>query len=357
MRPSRSWSRPASSFPTPISVPSCGPPRAGPSALYLAALAVTAGARHRDIGVTFTGDDRFMGDYLRAELLDRVSPADVSFLTRTAILEQMSGPLCDAVVGGTRSSAILERLEGRNLLVVPLDRRREWYRYHHLFRELLLSELRRREPGMLVELHLRAAAWCEANGLPESAIDHAQAAGDADRVARLVLQLANTVWVSGRSDTVMRWMEWFEQGSSTLPAIAVHGALMFALAGSRWHRAWAVAADVRDRYARTATRWRHVGYLRALLCRDGGAMRRDADRLDGSGRPARTAPRCSSRGRSYLLEGDLGGRTRSSPERWTRRPAPAPRRRSPCSSPSGASWRSNATTGPRSRPSLPRRLP
>ena len=140
-----------------------------PVGLYLAALAVTAGARHRDIGVTFTGDDRFMGDYLRAELLDRVSPADVSFLTRTAILEQMSGPLCDAVVGGTRSSAILERLEGRNLLVVPLDRRREWYRYHHLFRELLLAELRRREPGMLVELHLRAAAWCEANGLPESA--------------------------------------------------------------------------------------------------------------------------------------------------------------------------------------------
>ena len=158
-----------------------------------------AGGSSTEIGATFTGDDRFMGDYLRSEFLDRVSRAEVLFLTRTSILDRMCGPLCDAVIGGTRSGDVLERLERRNLLVVPLDRRREWYRYHQLFRELLSSELRRREPANVAELHLRAATWCEANGQPEAAIDHAQAAGDADRVARLVLQLANPVWASGRA--------------------------------------------------------------------------------------------------------------------------------------------------------------
>ena len=111
----------------------------------------------------------------------------MAFLTRTAVLERMCGPLCDAVLDTTGSAGVLESLEGSNLLLVPLDRRREWYRYHHLFRDLLRAELQRREPELVAELHARAAVWCEANGLPEVAIDHAQAAGDADRVARLVL--------------------------------------------------------------------------------------------------------------------------------------------------------------------------
>ena len=171
----------------------------------------------------------------------------------------MCGPLCDATLERQRSSAVLERLESRNLLVVPLDRRREWYRYHHLFRELLSSELRRREPEMVSELHRRAAEWYEANGMPETAIDHAQAAGDADTVARLVLQLANPVWASGRSDTVLRWMEWFEANHliERYPAIAVHGALMFALAGrpgdtERWAAAAEATSDDGD-----AFRWQH----------------------------------------------------------------------------------------------------
>ena len=117
--------------------------------------------------------------------------------------------------------------------MVPLDRRREWYRYHQLFRELLSSELRRREPANIPELHLRAATWYESNGQPEAAIEHAQAAGDASRVAHLVLETANPVWASGRAHTVMRWMEWFEANGlvEQFPAIAAHGALMHALAG------------------------------------------------------------------------------------------------------------------------------
>ena len=120
-----------------------------PVGLYLAALAMKAGSPYTDVGLTFTGEDRFVGDYLRSEFLDRLSPTEVSFLTRTSILDRMCGPLCDATLGRTRSSAVLEELEGRNLLVIPLDRHRDWYRYHRLFRELLAAELRRREPELV----------------------------------------------------------------------------------------------------------------------------------------------------------------------------------------------------------------
>ena len=119
--------------------------------------------------------------------------------------------------------------------------------------------------------------------MPESAIDHAQAAGEADMVARLVLQLANPVWASGRSDTVLRWMEWFEANHliERYPAIAVHGALMFALTGrpadmERWAAA-AEATTSTGTLSDGSTVEGTLAYLRALLCRDGlAAMRRDA---------------------------------------------------------------------------------
>jgi LuxR family transcriptional regulator, maltose regulon positive regulatory protein len=285
-----------------------------PVGLYLAALAVKAGGASSEIGAKFTGDDRFMGDYLRSEFLDRVSRAEVLFLTRTSILDRMCGPLCDAVVGGRRSSDVLERLESRNLLVVPLDRHKEWFRYHQLFRELLLSELRRREPANITTLHLRAATWCEASSQTETAIYHAQAAGDADRVARLVLQIANPVWASGRAHTVMRWMDWFEANGlvERFPAIAVHGALMHALTG---HPAgterWAAAAErtsatgtLDDGNTMDGT----LAYLRALLCRDGvEEMRRDAQIAWNGLSPASPyrATMLHAEGLSYLLEGDL----------------------------------------------------
>jgi ATP/maltotriose-dependent transcriptional regulator MalT len=124
----------------------------------------------------------------------------VSFLIRTAVLDRMCGPLCDAVLATTGSAELLESLAGSHLLLVPLDRRREWYCYHHLFRDLLRAELERREPELVPKLHQRAAVWCEANGLEETAIDHAKAAGDADQIARLVLQVMQPVWASGRGD-------------------------------------------------------------------------------------------------------------------------------------------------------------
>jgi LuxR family transcriptional regulator, maltose regulon positive regulatory protein len=285
-----------------------------PVGLYLAALARTAGSPRSEMGLTFTGDDRFMGDYLRSEILDRVSPAEATFLTRTSILDAMSGPLCDATLGATGSSRSLEELESRNLLVLPLDHRREWYRYHHLFRELLATELGRREPQIVPELHLRAASWCEANGMPETAIEHAQAAGDADRVSRITLNVANTVWASGRADTVLGWMKWFEDRGlvGSYPGIAVHGALMFALMGQPGETdRWAVAAErapsggtLDDGNTVEAT----VAYLRALLGRDGvEAMRRDAQIALVGLSPASPyrATMLYTEAVSWLLDGDL----------------------------------------------------
>src|SRR4029434_318334 len=103
-----------------------------PAGLYLAALAMTSCSPHTCTGLTCTVDARFMGDYMRSEIVDRVSPTEASCLTRTSILEGMSGPLCDATLGATGSSRALEGLENRNLLVLPVAHSRAWYRYHHL---------------------------------------------------------------------------------------------------------------------------------------------------------------------------------------------------------------------------------
>jgi LuxR family maltose regulon positive regulatory protein len=195
----------------------------------------------------------------------------------------MCGPLCDAILGEKGSGRVLEQMESRNLLVVPLDRRREWYRYHHLLRELLRAELQRREPDLVADLHFRAAAWFEANEMPEAAIEHAQAAGDYDRVARLVLELQQPVWASGRVATVLRWMEWLSDVTAAehFGAIATHGSLIFALLGrpSEAER-WAAAVEraspagiLPDGSTMEGT----LAYLRAILCRNGiDQMRRDA---------------------------------------------------------------------------------
>ena len=284
-----------------------------PTGLYIAALAIRAGTRQSEVGFTFTGDDRYMGDYLRSELLDRVSGSEVSFLTRTAVLDRMCGSLCDAILGATASGRVLEEMESRNLLVVPLDRRREWYRYHHLFRELLQAELRRREPDLVRDLHSRAAEWYEANAMPEAAIEHAQAAGDHDRVARLVLELAQPVWAGGRVQTVLRWMEWLKDATSAehYGAIAVHGSLIFALLGqpSAAER-WAAAAE-RVSSAGTlpdgSTMESTLAYLRAILSRDGvDEMRRDAQIAWEGLSPASPyrATMLHTEGISYLVQGD-----------------------------------------------------
>src|SRR5262245_57915673 len=254
-----------------------------PAGLYLAALALKSGMQAP--GFTFAGDDRFVDDYLHSELLDHLSSSDVLFLARTSILDRMCGPLCDALVGGTSSGTTLRRLEEHNLLVVPLDRRREWYRYHHLFRELLEAELQRTSPAIVQDLHARAATWYEENGLSEAAIEHALAAGDDERAARIVLDVMQPAWARGRVETVGTWLELLESRSTGpyAAAVAAHGALIFALLG-RAHEAerWVKVAETApadgtlpDGNTVAAT----LAYLDANLCREGpGKMYADAGR-------------------------------------------------------------------------------
>jgi LuxR family transcriptional regulator, maltose regulon positive regulatory protein len=286
-----------------------------PVGLYLAALARTAGPAgdsQGDAGVGFSGDDRFMADYLWGELLSHLPEPTVSFLTRTAVLDRMCGPLCDAVLDISGSAELLASLADSNLLLIPLDRQRQWYRYHHLFRGLLRAELDRREPELVRELHARAARWFEANGLPENAIDHAQAAGDADQVAGLVAGLAQATYASGRVDTARRWVGWFdEQGLiDRYPLVVVQGALLHVLVGqpARAER-WADAAErgsaagkLQDR----STVETLLALLRGLMCRSGvERMRADAEstreRLgsDSQWRPAALL----LEGTAYLLAG------------------------------------------------------
>ena len=187
----------------------------------------------------------------------------------------MSGQLCDAALGIEGSAEILASLARSNLFLVALDRDGDWYRYHHLFRDLLRAELGRREPGAVVDIHRRAAAWCEANGQPEVALAHAQQAGDGDHVAALVLALMQPVWASGRLETVLRWMEWFEREHliDRYPAVAVHGALIFALTGRAIEaERWTAAAERAPRdgvLADGSTMESLLAYLRVNLCRDG----------------------------------------------------------------------------------------
>jgi LuxR family transcriptional regulator, maltose regulon positive regulatory protein len=284
-----------------------------PAGLYLAALAVKAGTPPTEAVFSFTGDDRYMGDYLRSEFLDRVSRAGVSFLTRTSILDRMCGSLCDATLNIRGSDRMLERLDNRNLLVVPLDHRREWYRYHQLFRQLLYAELNRREADMIPVLHLRAAAWFEGNGGFEAAIEHAQAAQDADWVGRLVLEWMQPVWASGRVDTVLNWLEWLEGKTAVehYSAIAAHGALILGMLGRPGvAERWAAAAEETASTATLPNGDTTEGvlfFMRAVLCRQGVTQMR----LDAQAALDRLSPASLHRwgmlhteGVSYLAEGD-----------------------------------------------------
>ena len=141
-----------------------------PAGLYLAALSVQAGAPSAAAAAGFTGDDQFVSEYFRLELLSRLPAAEAQFLKRTSMLDRMSGPLCDSVLQTTRSADTLESLERTNAFLVPLDRRGQWYRYHHLFGELLRNELERSEPEVALALNGRAMAWCIANDLTEAAM-------------------------------------------------------------------------------------------------------------------------------------------------------------------------------------------
>ena len=153
------------------------------AAVYLAVLAWRSGDCPRQ--TLPSGDRRQIADYLTAEVLAGQPPDVVRFLTRTSIVPQLCPDLCAELTGRDDSAQLLEAIEHENLFLAPLDDRREWYRYHHLFRELLEVELKRREPHVLPELHRRAAAWFEAADHVTEAVDHLISAGDVQGAADL----------------------------------------------------------------------------------------------------------------------------------------------------------------------------
>ncbi len=156
------------------------------AALQLAALSMQGRDDVAGFIAGFAGDDRYVVDYLAEEVLQRQTDRVQAFLLQTSILGRLSGPLCDAVTGDGGGKAMLEALDRGNLFLVPLDDRRRWYRYHHLFADVLQARLLDEQPGQVPELHRRASAWYAQNGEQSLAIGHALAAGDFGRAADLV---------------------------------------------------------------------------------------------------------------------------------------------------------------------------
>jgi LuxR family maltose regulon positive regulatory protein len=156
------------------------------AALQLAALSMQGRDDVASFIAGFTGNDRYIVDYLVDEVLARQPDEVRSFLLRTSILDRLSGPLCDAVTGSAGGKAMLERLERANLLVIPLDDRRQWYRYHHLFADVLRAHLEEEQTEQIPDLHRRASEWYEQQGERSEAIHHALAGGDFERTAELV---------------------------------------------------------------------------------------------------------------------------------------------------------------------------
>ncbi len=162
----------------------------------------------------FAGDDRYIVDYLVGEVLQRQTATIQNFLLQTAILDRLSGSLCDAVTGRTEDAiaptpsgqAILEGLERANLFIVPLDRRRLWYRYHSLFCDVLRHRLEQVLPGQLMELHRRASRWYEQNGFPAEAIGHALAAKEFATAARLIEQTGWLLLSHSETATLLGWL-------------------------------------------------------------------------------------------------------------------------------------------------------
>lgn len=157
-------------------------------------------------GLTVSGEDRYVTDYLYREALIHVPPDVQRFLRWTAVLDQLCAALCDALLADSVAQQRLRSLEASNMFLVPLDRRRDWYRYHSLFREFLLGELRRVEPDVVEKLHLRAADWYQSNGSPAMAVEHLLNTTERNRCVQLITELVLPTYQMGQMSTVQRWL-------------------------------------------------------------------------------------------------------------------------------------------------------
>ena len=182
--------------------------------LQLAGLSLRGQTDAAGFVAAFSGSHRFVLDYLADEVLDRQAGEVRAFLLETSVLERLSGDLCDAVTGRAGSQAMLAGIERAGLFLVPLDDVRAWWRYHHLFADLLRARLADEHPGRVRALHRAAAAWCEEHDLADDAVRHALDAGDSAWAARLVERHVEVLLGRSEGVTLRRWL-------SALPAQAV----------------------------------------------------------------------------------------------------------------------------------------
>jgi LuxR family maltose regulon positive regulatory protein len=161
---------------------------------------------------SFGGSHRYVIDYLVDEVLDRQTPQIQAFLLQTSILKRMTASLCNAVTGREDSQAVLEGLEAANLFLIPLDGERRWYRYHHLFADLLIGRLRQAQPGQVPTLHSRASEWYAHHGFQAEAVHHALAGGDAARAADLIEANGLRLIGQGAFSTVQNWIDVLPEG-------------------------------------------------------------------------------------------------------------------------------------------------
>lgn len=217
-----------------------------PVAIYLALRArasdVTAGRPRRP----FRGSAHTIAEYMRDELVSPLDAETQTWLTRSAVLEQMTGPSCDRVTGTIGSLRRLRELERVNQLVIPVDDDRTTFRFHHLFRELLCDALETREPGASARLGIEAARWHEEQGDPVQALDHAHRAGDLDELARLIERYGVALHQRGLLDSLSRWLQVFDRDGlrDRYAGVAVVGAWSEALHGhTAQAMTWLAAAE------------------------------------------------------------------------------------------------------------------
>ena len=215
----------------------------------------------------FAGDDRYIVDYLVEEVLQRQPDGVRSFLLQTSILDRLSGPLCDAVTGREDGRGMLEALERGNLFVVPLDDKRQWYRYHHLFADVLRAHSMEEQPDRVPTLHRRAAAWFEERGMAAEAIEQARAAGDHEMVARLLVANFEEFELIGHYASISSW-------SASLPDEMVQKRPRLALI----HAAAAFATEDNNQAARRLTSWAEDAIS---VIEDGGGFD-PSDDVDGT---------------------------------------------------------------------------
>ncbi|KRC58563.1 LuxR family transcriptional regulator [Agromyces sp. Root81] len=244
--------------------------------------AAIAGDSDRDGGEpsrSVSGDDRYVADYLYRESLVNLPEHQQRFLRRTAVLDTLSAPLCDAILDTHDAQLVLRELEASNVFIVPLDRSRGWYRYHALFREFLLGELRRLEPQAVPGLQSRAASWFETHGSPAMAIELLlDQPGERERTARLVAATALPSYQAGQLATVQRWMTAIgDPAIEAYPPLAVIAGWVMALSGrsaeaGRWASVLERVSYEDEPDDGSASFESAHAMLRSVMCPDGPAQ-------------------------------------------------------------------------------------